>query len=182
MYYFFALLLAFVFLILTVGGETGRGREHPRAFFFANLALSGAGAVLVIAVAAIARMNIFGGGFDADFSGWAWDMLAVYYRLSLIPFAVFFVLSVVSFLIAAAEPKQRTGFPLKLRLSVTVVFSIVMLLLAPMYSFMTVNEKVALDAYVLLTGSGEALLLRAPFLIEYGRRMCAKKRTSVTGK
>ena len=96
MYYFFALLLAFVFLILTVGGETGRGREHPRAFFFANLALSGAGAVLVTAVAAIARMNIFGGGFDADFSGWAWDMLSVYYRLSLIPFAVFFVLSVVS--------------------------------------------------------------------------------------
>jgi len=182
MYAFFALFLTFVLLILTVGGETGRGRNCPRAFFFANLVLSAAGAVFVLTAFFLARHRIFGGAFDAEFTGWAWDMLAVYYRLSLIPCVVFLAVSALACLVAAADPKQRNGFPLKLRLSVTVVFSVVMLLLAPMYSFVTVNGKVALDVFVLLTGFGEAMLLRAPLLIEYGRRMREEKRGSVTGK
>ncbi len=178
MYYFLALLLTFVFLILTVAGETGRGRNHPRAFFFINLVFAVTGVVLIAAALFMARNGICGGGLDAEFSEWAWDMLAVYYQLSLIPLAVFIVISTLSCFIAVFERKQRAGFPLKLRLSVVVVFSVVMLLLAPMYSFMTVNEKVALDLYVLLTGFGEALVLRAPLLIEYGCRMRGKTRNS----
>ena len=42
----------------------------------------------------------------------------------------------------------------------------------------TVNEKIALETYVLLTGFGEAMILRAPLLIEYGRRAGEKKRDS----
>ena len=165
MYYFFS-----------VGGETGRGRSCPHVFFYTNLALSGAGAVLVLGTLIAARQTIFGSGFDAEFAGWAWDMLGVYYRLSLIPLAVFLGVSALSCVVAAADPKQRSGFPLKLRLSAALVFSLVLLFLAPLYSFMTVNEKVALDIYILLTGFGEALILRAPLLIEYGRRMREKSR------
>jgi hypothetical protein len=51
-----------------------------------------------------------------------------------------------------------------------------------MYAFMTVNERIALDAYVLWTGCAEALLLRAPLLIEYGRRIRRTSDVSVTGK
>lgn len=182
MYYFLSLFLTFVLLILTVDGETGRGREHPRVFFYANLALTGVGVLLAGTAFFLAWRGIRGGGFDAEFTEWAWDMLVVYYQLSLIPLAVFLGISALSCLIAVFDPKQRAGFPLKLRLSVTVVFSVVLLLLAPMYSFMTVNEKVALELYVLLTGFGEALILRAPLLIEYGCRMHAKKAESVTGK
>ncbi len=182
MYFFFALFLFFVFLILTVAGETGRGRNHPRRFFFINLALA-AGGVLIVGVAFfLANHAVFHSGFDAEFSEWAWDMLTVYYQLSLIPMAVFFGIGTLSFLIAAADPKQCTGFPLKLRLSVMVTFSAVLLMLAPMYSFMTVNEQVALDACILFTGCGEALILRAPLLLEYGRRMKQAPGKSVTGK
>ena len=177
MYYFFSLLLTFLFVLLTVAAETGTGRKHPRAFFVTNLAFSAAGAVLLALSLLLARNGIFGSGYDAEFTGWAWDMLVVYYQLSLIPCTVFFAAALLSCLIAVFDRKQRAGFPLKLRLSVTVVFSVVMLLLAPMYSFMTVNGKVALEVYVLLTGFGEALLLRAPLLIEYGVRMMETEKT-----
>ena len=98
-------------------------------------------------------------------------MFTVFFRLSLIPTAVFLVVALLACLVTVFDRKQRTGFPLKLRLSALLLFSIIPLLLAPMYSFLTVNESVALDSYVLLTGIAEALLLRAPLLIEYGRRM-----------
>ncbi len=171
MYLFFAILLAFVFLIFTVFGETVRGRNHPRALFFGNLVLASGGVLLFACTFWAARSTIFGGDFDAEFAGWAWDMLAFYYSLSLPPTAVFFGLAVLACIVAVFDRKRRTGFSLKLRLSVLVVFSIIPLFLAPMYSFMTVNETVALESYVLLTGIGEALLLRAPLLIEYGFRM-----------
>ncbi len=182
MYIFFALLLFFVFLILTVAGETGGGRKHPRCFFFLNLALTVAGVLITAAAFLLAYNAVFHNGLDVEFSEWAWDMLTVYYQLSLIPAAVFLVLGTLSFLVAAADPKQRAGFPLNLRLSVMVTFSTVLLFLAPMYSFMTANEQIALDTYVLLTGCGEALLLRAPLLLEYGRRMREFSGKSVTGK
>ena len=182
MYYFFAVLLFFVFLILTAAGETIWGRNHPRVLFAANLGLTAAGMLIAVSVFLAAYSTVFRSGLDAEFSGWAWDMLTVFFRLSGIPAAVFFLIGMVSFLVAAADPKQRAGFPLKLRLAVTVVFSLVPLFLAPMYAFMTVNGQIALDAYVLWTGCGEALLLRAPLLIEYGRRARGKRETSVTGK
>ena len=109
MYYFFSLLLAFVLLLLTVGGETGRGRSCPHVFFYTNLALSGAGAVLVLGTLIAARQTIFGSGFDAEFAGWAWDMLGVYYRLSLIPLAVF--LGVISRLITALAMEKFWYMP-----------------------------------------------------------------------
>jgi len=171
MYLFFAILLTFVFLTLTVFAETGRGRNHLRPLFFVNLALASGGVLLLAGTFFAARSTITGGGFDEEFIGWAWDMFAVFFRLSLIPTAFFFIIALLSCFVAAFDRKQRSGFPLKLRLSSFVVFSLIPLLLAPMYSFMTVNESVALDSYVLLTGIGEALLLRAPFLIEYGRRI-----------
>ncbi len=171
MYLFFAILLAFVFLILTVFGETGRGKNHSRTLFLTNLALTCGGILLLACTFLSARSAITGGGFDAEFAGWAWDMLSFYYMLSLIPTAVFLGIAVLACLVAVFDRKQRAGFPQKVRLSVLVVFAIIPLFLAPMYSFMTVNESVALDSYVLLTGIGEALLLRAPLLIEYGQRM-----------
>ena len=180
MYYFFALLLFFLFLLITVAGETAKGCRNPRFFFLANLVLSAVGGLMIAAVFFLARHDVFRNGMDPEFSGWAWDMLSVYYQLSLIPTAVFFGIGILSFLTAAADPKQRTGFPHKLRLSVTVTFSAVVLFLAPMYSFMTVNEQVALENYVLLTGCGEALLLRAPLLLEYGRRRKEISGISVT--
>ena len=146
------------------------------------LGLAAAGVLIVAAVSLGAYSTVFRGGFDAEFSEWAWDMLTVFYRFSGIPAAVFFGIGTVSFLVAAADPKQRAGFPLKLRLAVTVVFSLVPLVLAPMYAFMTVNERIPLDAYVLWLGCGEALLLRTPILIEYGRRVRENRRTFVTEK
>lgn len=171
MYLFFVFLLAFTFLILTVFGETGRGRNHTSALFFSNLALTSVGALLLVCTFIIAKGAITSGGFDAEFSGWAWDMFSFFYILSLILTAVFLGIAVLACLVAVFDRKQRAGFPLKVRLSVLVVFSLIPMLLAPMYSFMTVNESVALDSYVLLTGIGESLLLRAPLLIEYGCRM-----------
>lgn len=171
MYLFFAFLLAFVFLILTVFGETGRGRNHIRALFFTNLALTSSGVLLLVSTFFVSRNTITGGSFDAEFSGWAWDMFSFFYILSLIPAVIFLGIAILACLVAVFDRRQRAGFPLKVRLSVLVVFAIIPLFLAPMYSFMTVNESVALDSYVLLTGIGEALLLRAPLLIEYGRRM-----------
>lgn len=176
MYYFFSVLLIFVFLILTVGAETAKGKNHPRVFFNINLVLTVIGVVLFSSVSVYAWCAVHNSGFDAEFAEWAWDMFVVYYQLSLIPLAVFVFLSAMSCLIAVFEPKQRNGFSLKLRLSVTIVFSVVILFIAPMYSFMTVNEKVAVDTFVLLTGIGEALLLRAPLLIEYGYRIGEKKK------
>lgn len=171
MYLFFAILLTFVFLILTVFAETGRGRKHLRLLFFVNLALASGGVLLLAGTFFAAKSAITGGGFDEEFVGWAWDMFTVFFRLSLIPTAVFLVVALLACLVAVFDRKQRTGFSLKLRLSALLLFSIIPLLLAPMYSFLTVNESVALDSYILLTGIAEALLLRAPLLIEYGRRM-----------
>lgn len=179
MYLLTSVFLIFLFLVLTVGAETERGREHPRVFFYTELALSVIGLLLISATCLFARYSLTGGDLDAEFAEWAWDMLSVYYQLSMIPMTVFFVLSSASFALALLEPKQRGGFPKKLRLSVTVVFSLVMLMIAPMYSFMTVNERVSLDTFVLVSGIGEALFLRTPFLIEYGRR-CREKKTSHT--
>ncbi len=182
MYVIFSVLLTLALAALTVSGETKRGRSSPRTLFRANLALSAAGLLLLAGTFVVARTSVFGGNFDAEFTEWAWNMLAVYYRLSLVPFAVFFGITAVSLVLAMAEGNRRPArfgdapsFKFCLSLAVTVVFSAVMLLLAPMYAFMTVNESVALENFVLLTGIGEALLLRAPLLIEYGVRM---RRTS----
>ena len=69
MYFFFALLLAFVFLILTVFGETKRGRTLPRTMFFANLALASGGVLLLAGTFFAARNTITGGRFDTEFAG-----------------------------------------------------------------------------------------------------------------
>ena len=158
MYSFFALFLAFVFLIFTVAGETGRGKERPRVFFLGNLVFAGIGTLLLAGTVLTARAVIFVSGFDAEFSGWAWDMLAVYLRLSLIATAAFLLLSAFSFLTAMFDRKQQNGFAQKIRLAAAVVFSVVLLFAAPMYSFLTVNETVALEHYVLCAGFGEVLL------------------------
>lgn len=186
MYVFLSILLTLVFIFLTAAGETGRGRNNPRAFFWINFGFSAVGVILAAVSFFCAHSAIFGGDFDAEFTEWAWDMLAVYYRLSLVPFAAFLVISALACLIAVLEGSQRQhrhGFgptmKLRLCLSVTVVFSTVMLLLAPMYAFMTVNENVALELYILLTGFGEAFALRAPLLIEYGSRMRTKSARAV---
>ena len=121
MYYFFAVLLFFCFLILTVSGESGWGKKNPRLIFYINLGFAAGGVLIAASVLLAAHSSIFRSGSDADFSGWAWDMLTVFYRISGIPTAVFFLLGTAAFLVAAADPKQRTGFPMKLRLAVSVV-------------------------------------------------------------
>lgn len=184
-YLFFALLLFFGILILTAAGENEKGRAKPRFFFLVNLAASAAGGILAAVTLLSARYSIFRDGFDAEFSGWAWDMLTVYCRLSYLPAAVFLGIGILSFVFAAADPKQRTGFSMKVRLASMVTFSGVLLLLPPMYAFLTVNDQLPLDVYILLTGIAQALLMRAPFLIEYVRRLREKRKTdaaSVTGK
>lgn len=187
MYVFFSILLTLVFIFLTVAGETGRGKNCPHVFFWTNFGFSAAGILLAAVTFLCARSGVFGSGFDAEFVEWAWDMLKVYYQLSLIPCAVFLVISALSCFIAVLEGTRKrtrhgTGLSAKLRLclAVTVVFSVVMLFLAPMYAFMTVNESVALDRFVFLTGFAEALIMRAPLLIVYGVQMRAKKNVTET--
>ena len=132
MYLFSAILLTFVFLILTVFGETGRGQKFPRILFFSNLALASGGVLLLAGTYITAKHTITGGGFDAEFAEWAWDMLAFYFGLSLVPTAVFLLIAGLAYLVAVFDRKQRGGFPLKLRLSVTVVFALIPLFAAPM--------------------------------------------------
>lgn len=187
MYVFFSILLVIAFAVLTVAGETKRFGTRIRALFWINLGISAAGVLLAAVTFFCARSAVFGGGFDAEFTEWAWDMLAVYYRLSMIPFAAFLAISALAGLTAVLEGEKKHGrygltssVKLRLFLAVTVVFSAVMLLLAPLYAFMTVNENVPLERYVLLTGFAEALAMRAPLLIVYGSRMRARKRENVT--
>ncbi len=175
MYVFLSLLLTAVFICLTVAGETKRLKVRPRVLFGVNFAFAVGGLLTVCITYLIARSQIYGGSFDEAFTEWAWDMFAVYFQISLPVLAVLVVIAAVSFLVAVFDPKQRAGMPMKLRLSVTIVFSVVMLMLAPMYSFMTVNDNVPIDVYVLATGVGEAFLMRAPVLIEYGMRVAAQK-------
>lgn len=185
MYVVFSVLLTLAFAVLTVYGETKRGRQSSQMLFFANVALSAVGLFLLAGTFFVARTTVLGGNFDAEFSEWAWDMLTVYYQLSLVPFAVFLGITAIALVLAMAEGNRRPtrygdapSFKFSLCLAAAVVFSVVMLLLAPMYAFMTVNESIALENYVLLTGIGESLLLRAPLLIEYGIRMRRERRTS----
>jgi len=97
---------------------------------------------------------------------WARDMFAQHYRVSLPVLGVLFGALLISWLLSLTEKRKKSVTALFLRRTVGVLASCALLLLAPLYAFMTSNEFVPLETLILVSGIGESLIFRLLYALE----------------
>lgn len=145
----------------------------------AVLALCGAAAV-------IASRLVFDSRFSAPLSegvSVARDNFMLFFVLSLALCAVLLLLTTLSVVCAALHRESPRAFHITARLS-PLLCSLVMLVLALFYAYLTAGGVRSITPYLLSLGIGEALLLRFPCVIytlfEY--RRCSMVKTKGTEK
>ena len=164
-----AVFLAALLILSTILGE--RKNARPKRHLIWNLTLTGIGVLLLIAARLAFRLIVTPERTSEAFCEWARDMVRVYYAVSDPILILLFCITVLSAVMAIAEPKQRRPLPTGLRLYTSLVSSIVFLLLSPLYAHLTTNSAVPLSEMILLAGSGQALLLRAVYVVEFYIRL-----------
>lgn len=164
-----SVLIAAVLILLTILGE--RKNARPKRYLIWNLTLTGIGVLLLIAARLAFRLIVTAERTSEAFCEWARDMVRVYYAVSDPILILLFCITVISAVMAIAEPKQRRPLPTGLRLYTSLVSSIVFLLVSPLYAHLTTNTAVPLPEMILFAGCGQALLLRAVYVVEFYIRM-----------
>ena len=155
-----------VFLIfLTVIGEKKSAMKPSLAKI--NAVLSIIGAAVIPAVHLIARKNIMSDGFEPAWSEWAWDMFTIYYSISVPVVSVLLGILLLSSLSSFFTERRKGDTAPKLRTMTSCAASVVMLILAPAYAFMTDNNVLPVDTYILIIGFAQSLLFRSVFTLEY---------------
>lgn len=165
----FAILLTIGLIFLTVLGEMKKDFQKKLAFSNGILALCGL--IILISVWILANRSIYHSGHDEDLAQWAGNMLAVYYQLTLPVFFVLLGITLIASIIAIFDKKQHIGFSPKLRVMASCASSVILLIIAPFYGFMTENDSIPLYTFICWFGVGQALVMRLPFVAEYFGRI-----------
>lgn len=136
-----------------------------------NLALSAAGLLTVILCCVIGESLISGSTQSETWMEWARDMFRQHYAVSLPVLGVLGGILLLSWLLSLTEKREKSHTGAFLRRAVGIPASAAILLLAPLYAFMTANDSVPLDTLILISGIGEALILRLLYALEgfFGR-------------
>lgn len=167
----FAVLLTIGLIFLTVLGEVKSVYHNKIAAVNGILALIGL--IIVLAVWFIANRLIYHSGHDEQLAEWAGGLLDVYFQISLPVFFVLLVITVLASVTAIFDKKQRSGFPAKVRVMASCASSVILLIIAPFYGFMTENESIPIYTCICWLGVGQALIMRLSFIAEYFARSAA---------
>ena len=149
---FFAAVLACITIL-----ERKKPSPHWKRL---NLALALSGVLIVLLCRILAGVLIGSSEQSETWMTWAHDMLSQHYVISL---PVLFTLTgilLAAWLLSLTEKRRRSTVGFILRRTVGILASSVLFLLAPMYAFMTENEFVPLDLLIVISGFGEALIVR----------------------
>lgn len=185
MYTAISVLLTAFFVFITVSGEKKHSgkvtvrRVPARTLLILNAVLAALGIICLAVTVLTAYLRVKHGGFEADFSSWALDMLSVYYKLTLIPLIAVMLLLLLSGCSAITDKKQRVGVRLYMRLALSIAVSLAVMLVSAVYSAMTVNGRINLQMFILFSGIGEAFIMRLSTLVDYAVRMKEEGRIPV---
>lgn len=163
----YAILLTIGFIFLTVLGELKKNLQKPLAIV--NAILAAAGAVILAVVYFAADSSI--GGSETELAEWAGNMLSVYYQITIPVFLVLLGVTLLSSSAAIPDRNQHVGFPPKIRVMASCASSVILLIIAPFYGFMTVNDSIPLHTFICWFGVGQALVMRLSFVPEYFGRI-----------
>lgn len=168
-----AILLTVGLIALTAVGEKKSMQNPKRLKLLAvvNTAVSAAGFLIALVTHLIAKSGMTDSSLDSEFSAWASDMHGIWYQISLPTFALLFGITFLAVLTALADKKQQSGIAPVMRVSAVSAASVVFLILAPFYGFMTENTTLPLYQYILWSGIGMSLAMRFVCAAEYICRM-----------
>lgn len=168
-----AILLTVGLIALTVFGErkTAQNPKILRILAVVNALLAVSGILIAAITHIIAQSSIADPSLEPDFASWAGSMYGIWYQISLPVLGVLFGITVLASLTALADKKQRSGVMQIMRAAVVCTASVVFLILAPFYGFMTENETIPLYRYILWSGAGMALTMRLACAVEYCGRI-----------
>lgn len=164
----FAILLSIGLIFITVLGELKS--VHKKKIAVINTVLSLIGLVIVLSTSFIAHRLIYHSGHDENLAQWAGGMLDVYYQISLPVFFVLLGITVLASIISIFDKKQQSGFSSKVRIMASCASSVILLIIAPFYGFMTDNASIPLYSCICWLGFGQALIMRVSFIVEYFAR------------
>jgi len=171
MYTFFATLITFALIVLTILGARIPSAKGKKTILLVNLAISGISAVLGVILPFAAHGMIFSGGFSAEWQSWAWDALVLFLKTTLPVCGVGVLLISLTALVTNAVNGKRNLFSSVIRQSASVAISVVLLFLAPFYAAMAETEQVPIHLMILVIGICEALFMRLSFVVELGIRI-----------
>ncbi len=160
-------LISALILIILLGTITVLESRKPSPLWkWLNLALSAAGILTVILCRVIADGLISSSGQSETWMEWARDMFRQHYTVSLPVLGILGGILLASWLLSLTEKRRKSVTGVFLRRTVGILASASLLLLAPMYAFMTANESVPMETLILISGMGEALILRIVYALE----------------
>lgn len=164
-----AILLTVALLFLTFLGErkTAQNQSSLKCLAIWNAALTTVGFLLSVVIHIKAASTLANASLDANFASWASDMFDIWYQIALPTATVLLVITTIASILPLADKKQRTGVASKIRVMTACASSVLLLLLAPFYGFMTENDTVPLYQYILWSGVGMALTMRLSCTLEY---------------
>lgn len=160
-----AVIISAFLIFLTFLGE--KKPQYSRHFIIANVIMSFVGTAASFIIYFAVRNSVFSGIYDETWSEWAWDMFTLFYSISLPVLGILLGILIVSSLLSIFTERKKGGTFPKVRVMAATASSIVMLILAPAYGFMTQNDVVPLYRYILASGIAQALVFRIVFAIEY---------------
>jgi len=172
----FAILLGVTLVALTAVGKLRPNWYKPLTVVNGVLGLLGIALALAIHLLALSKLH--SEALTPAFLSWAKDMYGIWYQIALPVFGVLFGFLLCSTLLSLGEKHHEKGHAPVMRMILSCASSVVMLILAPFYGFMTENETLPLYQYILWSGIGLALAFRLLCALEYGVRLWKGKKTA----
>jgi len=168
-----SVLLFILLVVFSVIGElkSMQSAAALKRLVWLNAILSFVGAVFTIVTHFICMRALRTPALDETFTEWAQDMFGIWYQIALPVFFVLAGLPLLSSLFSIFDRKSQTGTAPKIRVITITASSALLLILAPFYGFMTDNTSVPLYSYVLWSGTGMSLAIRASLAVEYAVRL-----------
>ena len=137
--------------------------KHPeeyKKYFIANL-------ILAISGISLLAISYFSGEYliskyktDAELFGWLSDYYSLFYSLAIPTFIFLLVINLISAIIFAVEKRNTHKIFMVIR-EVVSVLSSALLLIYPYVGYLTQNQYVNMYIYMMLSGIGMALAMRA---------------------
>ena len=157
MYTIIIFLITAALITLTIFSE--KKAKYCRAFMYVNLALAVLGVALIIAAHVVATNQINQFYSESGFYSWASDFYELYYLISFPAFILLFITNVLAAIVSPTGGKNGKNVSKILRLIVSITSSVLLLLL-PYYGLFTQNNSLKLYIYIMISGVGQALIIR----------------------
>lgn len=135
-------------------------QKHPTALLWINTSLFLTGVTLFVLSYTIGTSQINALVEDTALQSWAKDYFDLYYDLSVIPFIVLFVINTIAVVLRVFDSRHRKALSQILSRAVSILSSL-LLLLIPYYGYFTQNDEIPLILFIMLSGIGQALVIRA---------------------